>query len=403
MDNIIKCIPHILEKEDVKRATARKPTIEISNSLTGSERMLKLLSVYDLIIPTEMSVEIYYTLYFALVRSLQCKNKLLEKKAMNHPREYAKGHNGCDVGLITGAAGLGKSLIIKRCSEVIDENKVIELKETHCKIIPFLYIEMSPTLSMKGLLLTILNAIDEKIGTNLFKINSKVSTYLDDLMIQTAKALMLHVAVLIVDESDRFTSNKKSTTAINFITELINISQVSVVFVGTELTKNFFGLNPYIARRSFGNTFKAFEYDETFLSFLNELFEYQFTSKRKELTSSIARLLHKLSGGLPATLVYLFVEAQKGAIQLNRDTLDESTINSAFSNKMSLYEPFLEYQETSFKSTSNECVSEDVVISKIARDDCSYIFKDTFKKTGKNVDAFIKELQKDIKVEIVRL
>ena len=403
MDSLLKCIPHLLEQTEIKKSVIRKPQYLSFKKMDEGSRLLSLLQIYDLIIPTKMTEDIYYILYFALVRSLQSKNRVISEKRMNNPVAFAKGHNGCDVGLITGTSGCGKSLAINRCAEIISKNKIIEIRQPHCKIIPFLSIEASPTMSMKGLLLTILNAVDEKLGTNYYRINSKVTVYLDDLMIQTAKVLMLHVAVLIVDEADRFTSNKKSDIVINFVTELINVSQISVLFVGTEETKNFFGKNPYIARRAFGNTFKCFEYNEEYISFLSELFEYQYTKNKAELTSSLARLMYKCSGGLPATIVYLFVEAQKRAIQLNRATLDETTIKYSFNEKMTVYEPFLENQENVFKSHSKHKDLEDTYIKSINSNPQNDLFGVTLKKTGRNADDFITELQKEISVEVIRL
>ena len=80
--DLINKIPPLLTDNELINALSKCPPFDSSITLSKSERLIKLLDLYDLFIPTQMSVEIYNSLYFALIRSFNRKRKLYDKNQM---------------------------------------------------------------------------------------------------------------------------------------------------------------------------------------------------------------------------------------------------------------------------------------------------------------------------------
>lgn len=80
-----KMPPYYTDNELTKKLSVL-PEIKPDDTSKQS-RLLNLLSVYDLFIPTNMAREIYSTVYFALVRSLNRKSKLYDTYKMNDNRK----------------------------------------------------------------------------------------------------------------------------------------------------------------------------------------------------------------------------------------------------------------------------------------------------------------------------
>lgn len=82
--------------------------------------------------------------------------------------------------------------------------------------------------------------MDSIIGTDYYMANNRTTINTDSLLGAVSNALLLHCGVLIVDEVDRLVGNKKSYTFVNFITELLNMCGISIIFVGTPRAIEFF-------------------------------------------------------------------------------------------------------------------------------------------------------------------
>lgn len=128
--NLIDKIPPYLMDQELIKALSKSPHYDTNIPLSKSERLLKLLDVYDIFIPTKISVEIYNTLYFAMVRSINRKNNFLQSQNMLQNRKIMNGAsiiggvNGGDCSLIIGNSGVGKSNSISRAIDVISKNNI---------------------------------------------------------------------------------------------------------------------------------------------------------------------------------------------------------------------------------------------------------------------------------------
>ena len=398
MSELLKHLPHLLDKKELMVMARYRPQFIDSEKLSYEERMLQLMKVYDLFLPNELTYSVYETLYFALVRSFQRKEKMFANKGMPY---ISGGHNSLDVSVITGTSGIGKTTTIKRCIEIIG-NDVIEIKSSHySKVVPFIFVEAVSTNSFKSFLLNILSELDRCLGTSLFKANNSSNVYVDALMNAVSRTLSISCGVIIIDEIDRFVTGSKSMTMINFLTQLINQAGVSVIFTGTEYSRELFSRTRYLCRRSFGDDFRPFEYDEQYLNFMKELFEYQYTNNKAILTPQIAKLFYKYTGGVLALLITLFYNAQKCTLEAHRDEFDEEMVNYAFDKKMRPYCPYLKNEKIMHPKINNNNSSDEVILKRLNGEIKEGVFKEAARLSNKDPDKFIEIISGDINVEVI--
>ena len=126
---------------------------------SSTVRLMALSDLYNIYIPSSMSVEIYSKLYLSLLRSLQKKigTSAQIQRNENHKRICQRESNsilgGADSFTIVGSSGIGKSTSINRAIDMITEKGII--KNAHTKIIPCLVVQCPHDSSVKGLLLEI--------------------------------------------------------------------------------------------------------------------------------------------------------------------------------------------------------------------------------------------------------
>lgn len=318
-----------------------------SDVSTIPERLMALLDVYKIFIPNQTTIDIYNRLYLSLINSLDKKNTLLETQLANDNFRAIKGLKrygvigGMESFRITGTAGLGKTSSIQRCADVITENKILVSNQPYKEIIPILFVECVADGSFKSLLYSILQEVDTKLGTTYFIANKHQTTTVDTLLASVSNVLINHVALLVIDEIERVANDsKKGQTLINYLTQLVNQSNIAICFVGNESANKYFQMKEYMSRRTIGTSIKRMDYDETFYNFLSILFRYQYTLHKVELTPELARTFYKFTNGAPAIIVSLFVETQKYIILNGQEKLDMKSLELVFKenfNNMFIY------------------------------------------------------------------
>lgn len=74
MHDMTKIMPQMIMGRELLEAMAEYPEYEDSiRKKSSTERLLALSDIYDIYIPSRMSVEIYHKLYMGMMRSLQKK------------------------------------------------------------------------------------------------------------------------------------------------------------------------------------------------------------------------------------------------------------------------------------------------------------------------------------------
>ena len=132
MDTILNQLsPMKNGKELLEELTILPPYNPKIREQVSTVRLMTLSDLYNIYVPSSMSVEIYSKLYLALLRSLQKKEGITAQiqRNENHKRIIQRESNsilgGADSFTIVGMSGIGKSTAINRETVSASEDAVI--------------------------------------------------------------------------------------------------------------------------------------------------------------------------------------------------------------------------------------------------------------------------------------
>lgn len=324
-------------------------------------RLTALSDLYQIYIPSQMSIEIYNKLYLALLRSMQKKGSQMaikqryeNYKAMQQ-QSYSGILGGSDSFTIIGTSGIGKSSAISRAISLITKNRIIETDKPYTKIIPCLIVQCPFDSSVKGLLLEILRKVDEELGTDHYirAVKSRAST--TDMLIGAVSSIALNnIGMLVVDEIQNVVNSKNGKSLIGALTQLINNSGISICMVGTPESTVFFEQAMQLARRSVGLQYTTMKYDEYFQSFCKIIFKYQFLKNQTEITAAITEWLYEHSAGVVSVVVSLIHDAQEIAILTGKEVLNLDTLNEAYQQRLTLLHGYIQPSVIQNKPTTKK-------------------------------------------------
>lgn len=324
-------------------------------------RLMALSDLYQIYIPSQMSLEIYSKLYLALLRSMQKKGTqmAIKQRYENYKaiqqQSYSGILGGSDSFTIIGTSGIGKSSAISRAISLITENRIIETDKPYTKIIPCLIVQCPFDSSVKGLLLEILRKVDEELGTDhyIHAVKSRAST--TDMLIGAVSSIALNnIGMLVVDEIQNVVNSKNGKSLIGALTQLINNSGISICMVGTPESTVFFEQAMQLARRSVGLQYTTMKYDEYFQSFCKVIFKYQFLKNHTEITAAITEWLYEHSAGVVSVVVSLIHDAQEIAILTGKEVLNLDTLNEAYQQRLTLLHGYIQPSVIQNKPTTKK-------------------------------------------------
>ena len=346
MDNILSQLsPMKNGKELLDQMTVLPPYDPKIREQSSTVRLMALSDLYNIYIPSSMSVEIYSKLYLALLRSLQKKEGITAQiqRNENHKRIIQRESNsilgGADSFTLIGCSGIGKSTAINRAIDIITEKKLLE--NAYTKIIPCLIVQCPFDCSAKGLLLEILRKVDTFLNSDYYLKAMKNRVTTDTLLGNVAQIALNHIALLIVDEIQNVVGHKNGKSLVSLLTQLINSSGISIAMVGTPECALFFEQAMHLARRSLGLHYGAVEYDQFFYDFCATLFRYQYTQQKTDISDSIAQWLYDHSNGIISVVVSLIHDAQEIAILNGSETLNLNTLNEAYTNRLTMLHSYI--------------------------------------------------------------
>lgn len=324
-------------------------------------RLMALSDLYQIYIPSQMSLEIYSKLYLALLRSMQKKSSQMaikqryeNYKAMQQ-QSYSGILGGSDSFTIIGTSGIGKSSAISRAISLITENRIIEIDKPYTKIIPCLIVQCPFDSSVKGMLLEILRKVDEELGTDHYNHAIKSRAATTDMLIGSVSSIALnHIGMLVVDEIQNVVNSKNGKSLIGALTQLINNSGISICMVGTPESTVFFESAMQLARRSVGLQYTTMNYDEYFQSFCKIIFKYQFLKNQTEITAAITEWLYEHSAGVVSVVVSLIHDAQEIAILTGKEVLNLDTLNEAYQQRLTLLHGYIQPSVIQNKPTTKK-------------------------------------------------
>ena len=193
-------LPPMLSGDELKKALeVLPPHSESIQDKDAATRLMALSDLYQIYIPSTMSVEIYSKLYLALLRSLQKKST----KAANEQRnqnyrairqlEYNGIIGGADSFTIIGTSGIGKSSAINRAIGLISGSGVLQNESQSMQVIPCVVAQCPFDASVKGLLLEILRKVDESLNSKYYKGALRARATTDMLIGSVSQVALNHI------------------------------------------------------------------------------------------------------------------------------------------------------------------------------------------------------------------
>ena len=350
MMEAVRAMPKMLSGKDLVSALTILPEYDdgIRNE-NEAVRLMALSDLYNIYLPSRMSMEIYSKLYLSLLRSLQKKHTTLavqqryENNRAIQRQSYSGIMGGSDSYTIIGASGIGKSSAISRAIFLISENRIIETGKPYSKIVPCLIVQCPFDSSVKGLLLEILRKVDEVLETTYHQcaVKSRASTV--DTLIGTVSTVALnHIGLLVVDEIQNVANSRNGKNLVGMLTQLINNSGISICMVGTPESTVFFEQAMQLARRSLGLQYDRLGYDQYFHDFCCTLYRYQYVRRKTDISPAIIEWLYEHSAGVISIVVSLIHDAQEIAILNCTEELNLDVLNEAYENRLSLLHSYID-------------------------------------------------------------
>jgi len=350
MMKAVSAMPKMLSGKDLVSSLTILPAYDDGiRKENEAVRLMALSDLYNIYLPSRMSMEIYSKLYLSLLRSLQKKHTTLavqqryENNRAIQQQSYSGIMGGSDSYTIIGASGIGKSSAISRAISLISENRIIKTSNPYSKIIPCLVVQCPFDSSVKGLLLEILRKVDEVLETTYFQyaVKSRVSTV--DTLIGTVSTVALnHIGLLVVDEIQNVANSRNGKNLVGMLTQLINNSGISICMVGTPESTVFFEQAMQLARRSLGLQYDRLVYDQYFHDFCCTLYRYQYVRQKTEISPAIIEWLYEHSAGVISIVVSLMHDAQEIAILNGTEELNLDALNEAYENRLSLLHSYID-------------------------------------------------------------
>ena len=349
LSDIFKVIPPMLCGQELVDALTVLPEYHAEVcGLPASERLTALSNLYQVYLPSQMSLEIYSKLYLALLRSLQKKGTKLAVRQQNQNRkavlqqEYGGILGGSDSFTIIGTSGIGKSSAINRAIYLITQNRVVQSEDPYAKITPCVVVQCPFDASVKGLLLEVMRKVDEVLDSRYYQNAVRARATTDMLIGSVSQVALHHIGMLVVDEIQNVANSKNGKSLIGALTQLINNSGIAICMVGTPDSISFFQSAMQLARRSVGLQYNAMSYDGYFQNFCKLLFQYQYVKMPVEMTAGILEWLYEHSAGIASVVVTLIHDAQEIAILNGTEILSLDELREAYERRLSLMHGYIQ-------------------------------------------------------------
>lgn len=395
MSDYSELLPNMLFGEELRNELQILPEYDDSvKNLDASTRLLKLMDIYKVFVPQNLSLEIYHKLYMMTVMSLQQKGtvdatrQLNENhRAMTSNKEYRGIITGASSCTVIGPSGCGKTTSVQRVVEML--GGTITNTQPYRKIIPALIVSTPFDANYRGLLLEILICVDNELGTEYYKAACKSNVNAQQILGMVCQVAHLHIGTLILDEIQFLVQHRAGTTLYKMILQLINASGISVVMVGTEECLDYFDQAPQMARRTTGLQYCNMGYDVEFKELCQELFHRQYTKNTSELTEGIYVWLYEHSAGNIANLTALIHDAQELSIMDGNECLDITSLTKAYDNRMQMLHGYIESKKSKRKKTSSKPLNDidilEPVETETITDDVNVVeLAEIIKKSGVN-------------------
>lgn len=272
---------------------------------------------------------------------------------------------------ITGISGAGKSTATNILLNTYP--KVLYHPDHNLLQVPWLKVDCPYDGALSDFCRSFFIALDRRLNTNYRRKYTAGKVSIGNMVADVANLCLIHaIGLIVIDEFQHMNLAKSGgeKKMINFLVTLVNVVEVSVVFIGTPKALSLFSEEFRQARRAAGEgslIWDRLPFDGCWDDFLEELWSYQWLRSAKPLDESILLRLYELSQGIPDIVVKILCLAQARAILLadspSEEFLSIELINDVFEEELSMVKPLLEALSSNDERSLKKC--GDIVIPKI--------------------------------------
>lgn len=203
--------------------------------------------------------------------------------------------------------------------------------------------------STKGLCRNFFQALDDLFGTHYDENYARHGRATTEEMIKGMARLasLYAIGVLVIDEIQHLNNAKSggSEKMLSFFVELVNKIGMPVILVGTYKAMAMLNSEFRLARRSAGLgdfVWDSMRRDETWNTFLESLWRFQYTQKECRLTPQLNRTLYDVSQGITDLAVKAYMLAQARAITRGDEAITPGLIRSVTHDSFRMARPILD-------------------------------------------------------------
>lgn len=254
---------------------------------------------------------------------------------------------------IFGISGVGKSTVVNRMLCTIP-SCIIHTgtggEKYLFKQVPWVKIDCAHNGTVKGLCENFFSYMDGILGTNYLDHHGGRKNSINSMIISMKHIAQKHaLGVLVVDEIQHLANSKgQSGNALDFFVTLMNEIRIPIIYIGTyKAIPHVLGKEFTQARRSTGigtvyckNIEFGVEGDWDF--FIENLWGYQWTKEKVELTNEFKHVMYEETMGIPDRVVKLFMATQIQAILDEKEKITPGLIRKVSKEKMALTKGMIE-------------------------------------------------------------
>lgn len=337
----LAAMPELLKKDDFLLRVRSLPVLPADKSELSGEARRKLLSgLADLFLPMDYMYMIYDLFYRTIQTTYHTKTVVDSIRQIGVLRQGGSCSFGTQAqsGAILGVPGVGKTSTVRRCLNQLPqviEHRAFQGQSFYKKQILYLCVECPSDCSIKTLAYSIIAAVDRAIGSDYFQVISRQSRMSASALTTQLKIICINHAIglIVVDEIQNAISTAEKTRRvkplITFLLELLNDTCTGIYFVGTLEADEVFCQQSHLKRRTRGMRLLPLRPDGIYRRFLETIWQYQFTLYWTDLTEQIANKIYDHSGGIPAYIIQIFIEAQAQAIIGGEEVIDAKMVQMA--------------------------------------------------------------------------
>lgn len=364
---LITALPPILSSTEFIRQIAFYPEYEESERMLPSHLRLHALStVTKFFHPMSRHVKLEQTISRQIRQGYEQRNpthlgfwkendRQLQEvgtRLRNH-HQFRSPRNATLSSALVGFSGTGKSvgtqeILLKGYPQVIHHAEYNGKPFNHYQVC-WLTVECPHDGSIGQLCNRIFLGLDEVLGTRYCEIyGSRTRSTVDSMILNIARLAQVHtIGVLVIDEIQRLNRAKANGAdrMMNFFIELINTVNIPIMLVGTPDAHRLLSTKFSLARRAAGqgdSYWNPLKNNKQWRSFINKMWQYQYTREATKLTDEIADSMHDASQGIVDIAIKVFMLAQIRAIVTQTEQISPSLIESVSLDRLVRLQPMLD-------------------------------------------------------------